>query len=46
MFAKTRANPPPEFSITAAAGLAWLRDADAVPEVLFVSDDPPVLILE
>jgi len=48
VFAKTHPNPPPEFFLTEAAGLAWLRDADAVPvpEVLFVSDDPPCLVLE
>jgi fructosamine-3-kinase len=48
LFAKTHPNAPPGFFSTEAAGLAWLREADAVaiPEVLGVSDDPPALILE
>ncbi len=48
VFAKTRPGAPPGFFVTEAAGLAWLREADAVPipEVLGVSDDPPLLILE
>jgi fructosamine-3-kinase len=48
VFAKTHPDPPPEFFTTEAVGLAWLREADAapVPEVLYVSDDPPLLILE
>ena len=48
VFAKTRRNSPPDFFVTEAAGLSWLREADAVPipEVLGVSDDPPALILE
>jgi fructosamine-3-kinase len=48
VFAKTHPNAPPGFFTTEASGLAWLRDADAVPipEVLGVSDDPPVLLLE
>jgi len=48
VFAKTRRDAPPGFFVTEAAGLAWLREAAAVPipEVLSVSDDPPVLILE
>ncbi len=48
VFAKTHADPPPEFFVTEAVGLRWLRDAQAVavPEVLAVSDDPPFLVLE
>lgn len=48
VFAKTHPHAPPGFFVTEAAGLAWLREADAVPipEVLAVSDDPPLLVLE
>jgi fructosamine-3-kinase len=48
VFAKTHRAAPPGFFITEAAGLAWLREADSVPvpEVLAVSDDPPLLVLE
>jgi fructosamine-3-kinase len=48
VFAKTHPDAPPGFFTTEAAGLAWLREADAapVPEVLDVSDDPSLLILE
>jgi fructosamine-3-kinase len=48
VFAKTHRSAPPGFFSTEAAGLAWLREAGAVPvpEVLGVSDDPPLLILE
>ena len=48
VFAKTHRNPPPNFFTTEAAGLSWLRDAKAlpVPEVLAVSDDPALLVLE
>jgi fructosamine-3-kinase len=48
VFAKTHPSAPPGFFTTEAAGLAWLRDARAtsIPEVLGVSDDPPLLILE
>lgn len=48
VFAKTKRAAPPGFFITEAAGLAWLREAAAVPipEVLAVSDDPAVLVLE
>ena len=47
VFAKTKANAVPGFFTTEAAGLAWMREADAVavPEVLAVSDDPPLLVL-
>jgi fructosamine-3-kinase len=47
VFAKTRWGSPPGFFLTEAAGLAWLREAEAlpVPEVLAVSDDPPLLVL-
>jgi len=48
VFAKTHRNAPPGFFVTEAAGLSWLRDAGCVPvpEVLGVSDEPPLLILE
>ncbi|MBW2269726.1 MAG: fructosamine kinase family protein [Deltaproteobacteria bacterium] len=48
VFAKTRRAAPAGFFVTEAAGLAWLREADAapIPEVLSVCDDPPALILE
>jgi fructosamine-3-kinase len=52
VFAKTHRSPPPGFFTTEAAGLRWLRDADAlaVPEVLAVDDGdagaPPMLVLE
>ena len=48
VFAKTHRMAPPGFFTTEATGLAWLREAGAVPvpEVLGVSDDPPLLILE
>lgn len=52
VFAKTHPHPPPGFFTTEAAGLAWLRAADAVavPAVLAVSDgrpsSPPFLVLE
>ncbi len=47
VFAKTRAGAPPEFFATEAAGLRWLRDADAlpVPEVLAVGEERPLLVL-
>jgi fructosamine-3-kinase len=47
VFAKTRHGAPPGFFTTEAAGLAWLRAAHAVPvpEVLAVSEDPPLLAL-
>jgi fructosamine-3-kinase len=48
VFAKTHRRAPPGFFVTEATGLAWLREAGAVPipEVLAVSDDPPLLVLE
>jgi fructosamine-3-kinase len=48
VFAKTHPDAPPGFFATEAAGLAWLREADAAPspEVLGVSDAPSLLILE
>ena len=48
VFAKTHPAAPPGFFTTEAAGLAWLREAQAVPvpEVLGVSDEPPLLVLE
>ena len=48
VFAKTKRDAVPEFFVTEAVGLSWLRAAGAVavPEVLAVSDDPAFLILE
>lgn len=54
LFAKTHRDPPPGFFPTEAAGLRWLREAEAVavPEVLSVGGDdeadgvPPHLALE
>lgn len=48
VFVKTHANPPPNFFTTEATGLTWLRSTHsvAIPEVLFVSDDPPCLALQ
>ena len=48
VFAKTHVTAPPGFFSTEAAGLGWLRGASplAVPEVLAVSDEPPLLVLE
>jgi fructosamine-3-kinase len=48
VFAKRHRTAPPGFFTTEASGLSWLRDAGAVavPEVLAVSDDPAVLVLE
>jgi fructosamine-3-kinase len=48
VFAKTHRNPPPGFFTTEAAGLTWLRTPGdvAVPKVLSVSDEPPLLVME
>jgi fructosamine-3-kinase len=48
VFAKTLVSAPPGFFTTEAIGLSWLREAGAVavPEVLAVTDDPPLLVLE
>ncbi len=48
VFVKTHADPPEGFFSTEAAGLAWLREAEAVlvPAVLAVGDDPAFLVLE
>jgi fructosamine-3-kinase len=48
VFAKLHHSAPPGFFVTEASGLAWLGAAGAVavPEVLAVSDDPAVLVLE
>lgn len=48
VFAKTHTNPPLDFFSTEAAGLEWLRGSGraAVPELLHVSDSPPLLVLE
>ncbi|MEY2468479.1 MAG: hypothetical protein QOF21_1177 [Actinomycetota bacterium] len=48
VLAKTHRSPPPGLFTTEAAGLRWLRDANAlpVPEVLAVDDETPMLVLE
>lgn len=48
LFAKTQAHRRRDVLDTEAVGLRWLRDADAVavPEVLDVGQDPPLLVLE
>lgn len=48
VFAKTKRDAVPEFFITEAVGLRWLREGGsiAVPDVLAVSDDPAFLVLE
>jgi len=48
VFAKTHATAPPGFFTTEAASLGWLRQPAVVlvPEVLAVSDEPPLLVLE
>lgn len=48
VFAKLHPTAPPGFFTTEASGLAWLREAGAVPvpAVLAVSDEPAVLVLE
>jgi len=48
VFAKTHPHAPAGFFTTEAAGLAWLRETGTVPipEVLGVSDDPPLLVLQ
>jgi fructosamine-3-kinase len=48
VFAKTKRDAPAGFFTTEARGLAWLRDSATVrvPEVLAVSDEPPLLVLE
>ncbi len=48
MFVKTHAQPPPNFFSTEANGLHWLRESGSVniPEVILVSDEPPVLVLQ
>lgn len=48
VFAKTKRDAPDGFFATEAAGLSWLRSAKAlaIPEVLHVSDRPPLLVLE
>jgi len=48
VFAKTHADAPKGFFNTEARGLAWLRDAGTlpIPQVLGVSDEPQLLILE
>jgi fructosamine-3-kinase len=48
VFVKTHANPPEDFFPTEAAGIDWLRAADALPlpAVLAVGDEPAYLVLE
>ncbi len=48
VFAKTKVNAVPDFFVTEAVGLTWLRAAGtvAVPEVLAVSDEPAFLVQE
>lgn len=47
LFVKTHKNPPPGFFTTEAAGLQWLsQSAVNIPDVVLVSDEPPVLVLE
>lgn len=48
VFAKTHATAPPGFFTTESTSLSWLREPGVVPvpEVLAVSDDPPLLVLE
>jgi fructosamine-3-kinase len=48
VFAKTKIGAVPGFFTTEAAGLSWLRSAEAVavPAVVAVSDDPAFLILQ
>jgi fructosamine-3-kinase len=48
VFAKTRAGASPDFFNTEAAGLGWLREANAlsVPLVLHVGHTHPLLVLE
>jgi fructosamine-3-kinase len=48
VFAKTHRDPPAGFFTTEAVGLTWLRTPGevAVPKVLSVSDEPPLLVME
>ena len=48
VFAKTHPAAPSGFFTTEAVSLSWLREPGVVlvPEVLAVSDDPPLLVLE
>ena len=52
VFAKTHPSPPPGFFTTEATGLAWLREADAVPVPRVIAagdgsaDGPAFLVLE
>ena len=48
LFAKTKHQAPEGFFTTEAAGLAWLSGSGtvAIPEVVGVSDSPPLLVLE
>jgi fructosamine-3-kinase len=47
LFVKTHPSPPPGFFTTEAAGLEWLRAADAVrvPQVVGVSDEAPAHLI-
>lgn len=47
LFVKTHSNPPAFFFTTEATGLQWLGKGQvAVPQVILVSDEPPLLALE
>ncbi len=48
VFAKTHPTAPAGFFTTEATGLRWLHEPGVVlvPEVLAVSDEPPLLVLE
>jgi fructosamine-3-kinase len=46
VFAKSLADPPAEFFATEAAGLRWLRSADAVPVPEIIAELPDMLALE
>jgi fructosamine-3-kinase len=47
VFGKTHSSPPEHFFSTEAAGLRWLRDADAVPvpAVIAIGDGTPAFLL-
>ena len=48
VFVKTHNDPPPHFFTTEGQGLHWLHETHsvAIPQVLFVSDSPPCLVME
>ncbi|UWP82700.1 fructosamine kinase family protein [Dactylosporangium fulvum] len=45
LFAKSLADPPPSFFASEAAGLRWLREADAVPVPEVIAELPDMLAL-